>query len=58
MGKNANEWDIEECRTKYESAEHWNLKKDFLLAHKDKFEKERLICLAQVFVNVQLMRCR
>jgi len=27
-------------------------------AHKDRFSEERLICLAQVFVNVQLLRCK
>ncbi|KAL7646013.1 UNVERIFIED_CONTAM: hypothetical protein RMT77_002914 [Armadillidium vulgare] len=51
-------WELEKYRTKFESEEHWNLKREFMEAHKDRFSEERLICLAQVFVNVQLLRCK
>ncbi|MCL4124416.1 UNVERIFIED_CONTAM: hypothetical protein GTU68_014668 [Idotea baltica] len=51
-------WDIEKYRTKFESDEHWELKREFMVAHKDRFSEERVICLAQVFVNIELMRCK
>lgn len=51
-------WDIESYRTAYESEEHWALKRDFLEAHKDRIPEARLICLAQVFVNVELLGCK
>ncbi|MCL4154401.1 UNVERIFIED_CONTAM: hypothetical protein GTU68_032786 [Idotea baltica] len=51
-------WDIEKYRTKFESDEHWELKREFMVAHKDRFSEDRVICLAQVFVNIELMRCK
>ncbi|XP_042857066.1 partner of xrn-2 protein 1-like [Penaeus japonicus] len=57
MSVNSN-WDVEAYHTFYESQEHWELKRDFILAHKDRIPEERLICLAQVFVNVELLGCR
>ncbi|KAG0713189.1 Partner of xrn-2 protein 1 [Chionoecetes opilio] len=51
-------WDIESYRTAYESIEHWELKQEFMEAHKDRFPEARLICLAQVFVNIELLGCK
>ena len=51
-------WDIDQYRTRFEPQEHWDLKKEFMEAHKSLLEEERLICLAQVYVNVQLLGCR
>ncbi|XP_072752825.1 NF-kappa-B-repressing factor [Anoplolepis gracilipes] len=52
------DWDVEQHKVEYESDEHWELRRNFLLAHKDKFSEDTLVCLAQVFVNVELLGCR
>ncbi|CAN8003146.1 unnamed protein product [Ixodes hexagonus] len=51
------EKDIEEYRQPWESNEHWELRKEFLLAHAGKFDENRLLCLAQAFANVELLGC-
>lgn len=57
MSVNEN-WDVEQHKVEHESDEHWDLRRNFLLAHKDKFSEDMLVCLAQVFVNVELLGCR
>ncbi|KYN02266.1 NF-kappa-B-repressing factor [Cyphomyrmex costatus] len=52
------DWDVEQHKVEYESDEHWELRRKFLLTHKDKFPEDVLVCLAQVFVNVELLGCR
>ncbi|XP_070512060.1 NF-kappa-B-repressing factor isoform X2 [Cardiocondyla obscurior] len=52
------DWDVEQHKVEYESDEHWELRRKFLLAHKDKFSEDVLVCLAQVFVNIELLGCR
>ncbi|ROT76788.1 putative NF-kappa-B-repressing factor-like [Penaeus vannamei] len=54
MSFNTN-WNVEAYHTFYESERKLG---DFILAHKDRIPEERLICLAQVFVNVELLGCR
>ena len=51
-------WSIDQYRTKFEPADHWDLKKEFMLAHKSLIEEERLICLAQVYVNIEILGCK
>ncbi|KAG5327194.1 NKRF factor, partial [Pseudoatta argentina] len=51
-------WDVEQHKVEYESDEHWELRRKFLLTHKHKFPEDILVCLAQVFVNVELLGCR
>ncbi|EDV49002.1 NF-kappa-B-repressing factor [Drosophila erecta] len=52
------EWDVDSYKTEYESDEHWDLRRSFMLAHKDRFEEDRLVCLAQTFVNMEFMGCK
>lgn len=52
------DWNIENCRNEYESDEHWQLRRDFIIANKNKFPEAKLLCLAQVFVNVELLGCK
>ncbi|XP_034253276.1 NF-kappa-B-repressing factor isoform X2 [Thrips palmi] len=52
------DWDIEQYRVEHECDDHWELRRSFLEAHKDKFPEDRLVCLAQVFYNVEFMGCR
>ncbi|KAK8384321.1 hypothetical protein O3P69_009241 [Scylla paramamosain] len=51
-------WDIESYRAAYESDEHWALKREFMEAHKERIPEARLICLAQAFVNIELLGCK
>ncbi|XP_076290975.1 NF-kappa-B-repressing factor [Lasioglossum baleicum] len=51
-------WDVEAHKMEHECDEHWELRRKFLLAHKDKFPEDELVCLAQVFTNVELLGCR
>lgn len=52
------DWDVDDYRTEYESEEHWELRRDFMLEHKDRFDEERLVCLAQTFINMEFMGCK
>lgn len=51
-------WDVEKYKSPFECQEHWELRRSFLLAHKDKYPEDQLICLAQVFFNIELLGCR
>lgn len=51
-------WDVNKYRYHYELPHHWELKKKFILAHKEKYPEDRLICLAQIFCNVHYLGCR
>ncbi|XP_011305909.1 NF-kappa-B-repressing factor-like [Fopius arisanus] len=52
------DWDVEKHRVEHECDEHWELRRNFLEAHKDRFPEDELVCLAQVFTNVELLGCR
>lgn len=58
MSINEKDWDVEKHKLEHECDEHWELRKSFLEAHKDRFPEEQLVCLAQVFTNVELLGCR
>lgn len=53
-----NDWDVEKYRTDYESEEHWELKKLFIETHRHNFSEEKIICLAQIFFNVEMLGCK
>lgn len=52
------DWDVDFYKTDYESDEHWKLRKAFIEAHKDKFAENEIVCLAQVFTNIEFLGCR
>lgn len=52
------DWDVEKYRREYESEEHWQLRKRFMELHKDKFPEDKIVCLAQVFTNMEFMGCK
>ena len=54
----ATDWDIDYYCTDYESDEHWQLRRKFMDVHKDKFPEDRLVCLAQTFINIEFMGCK
>lgn len=51
-------WDVEKYRREYESEEHWMLRKRFMEKHKNTYSEDKLVCLAQVFTNMELMGCK
>lgn len=42
-------------RNMFEPEEQWELKKKFMETHKGLFSEERVVCLAQVLVNVEFL---
>lgn len=52
------EWDIENHREEHESDEHWLLRKRFMERWKTDYPEDRLVCLARVFANMELLGCR
>lgn len=51
-------WDVNKYRTSFEADDHWELRKAFMLAHKDRFNEDEIVCLAQVFTNVEFLGCK
>ncbi|XP_058813380.1 uncharacterized protein LOC131677532 isoform X2 [Topomyia yanbarensis] len=54
----SSDWDIDAHRAYYEPTEHWNLRRNFMEKHRHWIPEDELVCLAQIFVNVELLRCR
>lgn len=52
------DWDIDSYRSHYEPEEHWELRRRFMEAHQNWIAEDDLVCLAQLFVNVELLHCR
>ena len=46
---------IEDLRKSYELPHHWHLRREFLQIYKNDYELDRLVCLSNVFVNVECM---
>ena len=51
-------FDVESYRNPYESNTEWGMRKKFLLAHHKKLDIDRLICLSNCYVNVEIYGCR
>ncbi|XP_063234179.1 uncharacterized protein LOC134537549 [Bacillus rossius redtenbacheri] len=49
---------VDKYRTEFECDEHWELRRKFLIAHRDKFSEDELVCLAQTFTNIEFLGCR
>ncbi|EFX86602.1 uncharacterized protein LOC124199771 [Daphnia pulex] len=49
------DWDIEKYKNKFEPEEQWELKKQFMETHKTLFSEDRVVCLAQVLVNMEIL---
>jgi XRN-Two Binding Domain, XTBD len=37
------DWDVDKYKNDYESEEHWELKRQFMEMHKDKFSEGKII---------------
>ncbi|CAG2179217.1 unnamed protein product [Oppiella nova] len=49
------EEEVEGWRKSWEITDHWVLRRDFILTHKVKYPLDRLLCLAQTFVNINVL---
>ena len=52
------EWDVEKYFSAHEPKHHWELRKQFMINNKGRYDEERLVCLAQTFANIEFMGCR
>ena len=50
-----NSQNVDRFKKSYELPHHWQLRRDFLLTYSDRFATDRLVCLSNVFVNVECM---
>lgn len=50
--------DVDSLRTEHESEEQWEVRRNFMLEHKDDFEEAELVTLAQLFTNIEFLGCR
>jgi hypothetical protein len=51
-------FDIEKYRRPNDTSKEWKLRKLFIEKYHWKFSEDRLLCLAQCFVNVETLGCR
>lgn len=49
--------EVNKLRKSWEIEDHWILRRDFLLVHKNRFSPEKLLSMAQIFVNVETLKC-
>lgn len=47
--------DIEDFKKPYELPHHWKLREEFLLLYSDKYDIDRLVCLSNLFINIEIM---
>ena len=52
------DWDVEKYHNNYEPEEQWEMKKKFMESNKSLFPEQRVICLAQVLVNMEFLGTR
>lgn len=50
-------WDVDKYMSEYECEDHWQFRRQFLVEHKDRYPEDQLVCLAQVFFNVEFLGC-
>lgn len=50
--------DIDSLRTEHESDEQWEVRRNFMEQHKDDFDEDELVTLAQLFTNIEFLGCR
>lgn len=52
-----NSFDVESFRNPYESNTEWRMRREFLMAYHDKLDLDRLVCLSNCYVNVEIYGC-
>lgn len=52
------DWDIDQYYDETEPEQHWELRREFMKVHKEKFPEDYLVALARTFTNIEFMGCR
>ncbi|XP_054168531.1 partner of xrn-2 protein 1-like [Oppia nitens] len=47
--------EVDRLRKSWEITDHWLLRRDFIWTHRHRYPMDRLLCLAQTFVNVTIL---
>lgn len=50
-------WDVNKHRLYREPEKHWEFRRAFLLQYKNDYPEYRLVCLAQVYMNIEFLGC-
>lgn len=50
-------WDIDAYYDTTELEEHWQLRREFMRIHKDKFPEDYVVALAKTFTNIEFLGC-
>jgi len=51
------DWDVEQYRHPWDSDDQWEVRRQFMLAHKHEIPEDKLVCLAQVYANMEVLHC-
>ena len=57
MAINTN-WDLDKYFSPTEPKHHWELRRRFMQENKGRYEENRIACLAQTFINIEVLGCR
>lgn len=48
--------EVESYRKHFEIDDHWKMKKDFILTYIDDIPKDQLLCYAQLYINIEVLK--
>lgn len=48
---------LDTFRNEYEGSEHWLARRKFIERHINDYKKNRLLCLSQIFININFLGC-
>jgi len=52
------DWDVDKYYNVFEPDEQWEMKRKFMETYKSDYPEQRVVCLAQVLVNVEFLGTR
>ncbi|KAF5303065.1 hypothetical protein FQR65_LT08394 [Abscondita terminalis] len=50
-------WDLDAYYDETELDEHWQIRKEFMKTHKDKFPEDYVVALGKTFANIEFLGC-
>ena len=51
-------WSVKKYFSPTEPQHHWELRRKFMEENKGRFTEERVVCLGQTFINIEILGCR
>ena len=51
-------WDLDKYFSPTEPKHHWELRRKFMEENKGRYGEKRIACLAQTFINIEILGCR